>query len=313
MLMKVYRLAHNIGLIDVAPPITGFEDLIGIYVLGGDKIALIDVGPSVSLGNLFSGLEELGISPQDVSYILVTHIHLDHNGGIGGAIKQMPNAIAIVHERGKPHLADPARLWKSSQHVSGELAFKYGQPEPVPRDRMLIAKEGMTINLGGMEIEVLLTPGHASHHLSFLERKKGRLFVGEAAGVYIEDIDLVRPATARPFHLVQTLATLDRLISVDPIVLCYSHFGCATGAQDKLRAYKQQLILWGNVIAEQMADKADLQDIYNKIKERDRSLERLNDLPPDQRQRELYFAENSIKGYIDYFKKYGVEHLKRLS
>jgi len=309
--VKVHKLAHNIGLIDVAPPIYGFENLIGIYVLKAEKIALVDIGPSVSLGNLFSGLEQLGISPADISYILVTHIHLDHAGGIGEAVKQMPNAAAIVHEIGKTHLANPAKLWESSQQTSGELAFEYGQPEPVPQDRMTTAKEGMAINLGDMEIEVLLTPGHASHHLSFLDRNERKLFVGEAAGVYSRDIDLVSPATAPPFNLEHALASLEKLINIEPVSLYYSHFGPTTQALDKLRFHRQQLILWGNIIADHLGDQANWQDIYAEIKKQDKALERLDKLPSDQHERALYFTKNNIMGFIDYFKKYGTECIKR--
>ncbi|GAI02482.1 unnamed protein product, partial [marine sediment metagenome] len=164
--MKTYSLAHNLKLIDVAPPIPGFEKFISVYVLKAKKVALIDVGPSVSVENLMAGLGELNINPTDISYIFATHIHIDHAGGIGKAIKQMPNAMVVVQERGRPHLIEPARLWEDSQRALGERALKYGAIEPVPQDKILVVKEGMIINLGEMKIEVLSTPGHASHHLS---------------------------------------------------------------------------------------------------------------------------------------------------
>jgi len=170
--VKTYTLAHNLKLIDVAPPIAGFKRFISVYVLKARKVALIDVGPSVSVENLMSGLGELKINPTDISYIFNTHIHIDHAGGIGKAIKQMPNATVIVHERGRRHLIDPARLWEDSQRALGKLALNYGPIEPVPQDRIIIAKEGMLLNLGEMEIEVLNTPGHALHHLSFVDRKE---------------------------------------------------------------------------------------------------------------------------------------------
>lgn len=303
--MKVYRLAHNLGLVDAAPPISGFEKFIGSYVLKAEKVALIDVGPSISVANLLSGLGELNISPADISYIFLTHLHIDHAGGIGKAITQMPKAMVIVHERGKSHLADPTKLWEGSQQALGELALQYGPIEPVPQDRILIAKEGMTINLGEMEIEVLSTPGHASHHLSFLDRNEGRLFAGEAAGVYIEEIDSLRPATASPFNFEQTLTSLDKLIYLSPRSLYYSHFGYTTQALDKLHSYKQQLVLWGSIIADHLGEATNWQDIYNKIYEKDNALERINSLPLNQRRRELYFIKSSILGFVDYFKRYG--------
>ena len=308
--MKTYSLAPDLKFIDVAPPIPGFNEFLSAYVLKAKKIALIDVGPAVSVENLMSGLAELNISPTDVSYVLATHIHIDHAGGIGKAVKQMPNAMVLVHEKGGPHLVEPARLEEDSQRALGDLALKYGPLEPVPQDRILIAKEGMSLDLGGMEIEVLSTPGHASHHLSFLDRKEGRLFVGEAAGVYVGGT--VRPAVAHPFNLEQALTSLDKLIRLNPASLYYCHFGGATPAVDKLNHYKQQLILWGNVIADHLGDQANWQDIYTEIKKKDKALERLNNLSPDQLQSELYFTKNNIMGYIDYFKKYGTACIKRL-
>ncbi len=306
--MKTYTLAHNLKLIDAAPPIPGFKKFISVYVLEARKVALIDVGPSSSVENLMSGLGELNINPADISYIFAIHIHIDHAGGIGKAIKQMPNAIVIVHERGGRHLIDPARLWEDSQRALGKLALKYEPIEPVPQDRIIIAKEGMLLNLGEMEIEVLNTPGHALHHLSFVDRKEGRLFAGEAAGVYIRG--LIRPAAAPPFNLEQALTSLDKLIRLGTTSLYYAHFGYATHARDKLRYHKQQLILWGNIIADCLEKKADWQEMYNEIRERDDTLARIDSLPSGERRRELYFAKNSIMGFIDYFKRYGTEYIK---
>ncbi len=307
--MKTFTLAHNLKLINVAPPIPGFKEFISIYVLKAGKVGLIDVGPSASVENLTAGLGELNINPSDISYILATHIHIDHAGGIGKAIKQMPNAMVLVHERGGPHLAEPARLWEDSRRALGELALKYGPIEPVPQDRIITAKEGMSLNLGEMEIEVLNTPGHALHHLSFVDRKERRLFAGDAAGVYIRG--LIRPATAPPFNLEQALTSLDKLIHLGPTSLYYAHFGYATHAPDKLRYHKQQLILWGNTIADCLEREADWQEMYNQIREKDETLARIDSLPLDERRRELYFVKNSIMGFIGYFKKYGTEYLKR--
>ena len=209
----------------------------------------------------------------------------------------MPNAMVIVHERGEQHLTDPARLWEDSQRALGKLALKYGTIEPV-------SQEGMLLNLGEMEIEVLSTPGHASHHLSFVDRKEGRLFAGEAAGVYIRG--LIRPAAAPPFNLEQALASLDKLIRLGTTSLYYAHFGYALRASDKLRYYKQQLISWGNIIADCLEKEANWQEMYNEIRENDDTLAQIDSLPLNERRRELYFIKNSIMGFVDYFKRYGL-------
>ena len=307
--VKTHALANNLKLIDLAPPISGFKDFFGVYVLEARKVALIDVGPSVSVENLLSGLAELNINPTDVSYILATHVHLDHTGGAGTAIKQMPKAKVIVHQRGEQHLIDPTRLLEDSQRALGKLALKYGTMEPVPQDRIIVAKDGMLLDLGEMEIEVLNTPGHASHHLSFADRKEGRLFAGDAAGVYIRG--LIMPDTASPFNLEQALTSLDRLIGLGATTLYYAHFGYATHAGDKLRYYKQQLISWGNIIASCLEKEADWQEIYNEIREKDDALARIDSLPASERRRELYLIKNSIMGFIGYFQRYGTEYIKQ--
>ncbi len=310
--VETYRLAPNLSLIDIAPPIPGFEKFISVYLLEGEKLALIDVGPSVSITNLVSGLRELKVNPADISFILATHIHIDHLGGIGKAIEQMPNARVIVHEKGGPHLIDPTRLWEDSQRALGQQALQYEAIEPVPQDRIIIAKNGMLLDLGGMEIEVLETPGHASHHLSFLDRKEGRLFAGEAAGVYVGEVGLIRPVTPSPFNLEQALTSLDKLIHLRPQNLCYGHFGTASNALDKLRYAKQQLVLWANIIADCLEKEASHQDMFDEIFKKDVALAQIDRLPADKRDRELYFINNSITGFVNYFKRYGTEYLKQL-
>jgi len=307
--VKTYTLAHNLKLIDLAPPIPGFKKFIGAYVLKARKVALIDVGPSVSIENLLSGLAELNINPTDISYIFATHIHIDHAGGIGKAIKQMPNAMVVVHERGRRHLIAPAKLWEASQRTMGKLALKYEPIEPVPQDRIIVANEGMLFNLGETEIEVLNTPGHASHHLSFVDRKEGRLFAGDAAGVYTRG--LIMLDTLPPFNLEQALTSLDKLIRLGATSLYYAHFGYATHACDKLRYFKQQLILWGNIIADCLEKKANWQEIYNEIHEKDDTLSRIDSLPVSERRRDLDLVKLSIMGFIGYFKRYGTEYIKQ--
>ena len=306
--MKTYSLAHNLKLINITPPIPGFKEFFSIYVLKAGKVGLIDVGPSASVENLMLGLGELNINPSDISYILATHIHIDHAGGIGKAIKQIPNAMVLVHERGGPHLTEPARLWEDSQRALGKLALKYEPVEPVPQDRIITAKEGMSFNLGEMEIEVLNTPGHALHHLSFVDRKEKRLFAGEAAGIYIKG--QIRPSTAPPFNLEQALTSLDKLIRLGPTSLYYAHFGYTTDAPDKLHYHKQQLISWGKIIADCLEREANWQEMYNQIREKDEALVQIDSLPLSERRRELYFVKNSIMGFIGYFKRYGTEYIQ---
>ncbi|MCL0058631.1 MBL fold metallo-hydrolase [Dehalococcoidia bacterium] len=297
--MKIHRLSERLNMIDVHPPIPGQSEFIGIYVLSGEQVALIDVGPHSSAGNLIKGLTALHIDPQNVSYIFITHIHIDHAGALGDLLGFLPNVRAIVHPKGAAHLVNTEKLWQGSLKVLGDLAEKYGRPPNIPQERILPAEDGMRIGLGkGVELEVIHTPGHAAHHMSFLEEKTGILFAGEAGGDYAAKVDLLRPATPPPLIVRYKLASIDKLLERKPTTIYYAHFGCGGDAQSKLRRYREQLKLWQSVVSEALRNGAQSEGIFDALMEKDVTLEGLKKLPEDQYQRECYFMYNSIKGFV---------------
>ena len=310
--MKTYRLSSDLSLIDIAPAMAGFERFLGIYLLETGKIALFDAGPAVGVENLISGLKEVGVDPADVSYILLTHIHMDHAGGVGKALEHMPRAKVVVHGRGAPHMVDPTRLWEDSQRALGQMARDYGPITPVPEDRIVIGKDGMLIDLDGVELEVLETPGHAPHHLSFWDKKGGRLFAGEAAGVYNDVAGYVRPSAPPPFHIEQGVKSVDRLIGLKPETLYYAHFGGVDRALDKLKSYRPQLVMWVKTVADCLEKGDNEAKIYATIRGKDPSLALIDELPAGQRDRETYFVENTIAGFVAYFQRFGSDYVKQL-
>ena len=307
--MRVYQIKRGINLIDLEPPIPGFTASLGTYVIRDRGIALIDPGPSASVNNLLSGLEALHIRPESVNYIVCTHIHLDHSGGLGSILKLLPSARAIVHEKAVPHLIDPARLWAGSRQVLGQLALDYGQPEPVPAERLTVAREGGLIDLGNFKLEVVLTPGHAPHHLSLLDKSLGILFVGEAAGAYFQDIQLILPSTPPPFDLASAISSLDKLMAWQPREICYAHFGSAADAVVRMKQYQKMLIEYGRLILRQ-ADK-DRVFVFNEILRTTSLQETLSHLPPDRRQTCLSLLQNSVAGFLDYFQRSGTGIITR--
>jgi glyoxylase-like metal-dependent hydrolase (beta-lactamase superfamily II) len=281
----------------------GFKNLICSYVIKGIKPFLIESGPSNSIPNLLSGLKALDVKLEDVEYVAVTHIHLDHGGGAGTLLKSLPNAKVIVHPRGMPHLVDPERLWPSSQKVLGFVSEIFGKPEPVPKERVIPVTEG-TFDLGyGAKLSVTETVGHASHNLSFQESFNGGIFPGDAAGTYLPEFDVVVPTTPPPFYLDAALSSLDKLISLEPTVLYFSHFGKANNAVERLKDYKIQLQLWADIAKEGVRKNWSLEQIRDKIVAEDAAMHLVVDFVKSHRIYSKTVLENCVRGFIEYARK----------
>ena len=281
----------------------GFKNLICSYVIKGKKPFLVESGPSNSIPNLLSGLKELDVKLEDVEYVAVTHIHLDHGGGAGTLLKSLPNAKVIVHPRGMPHLVDPKRLWPSSQNVLGFVSEIFGKPEPVPKERIIPVTEG-TFDLGhGAKLYVTETVGHASHNLSFQESFNGGIFPGDAAGTYIPEFDVVVPTTPPPFYLDAALASLDKLISLKPTELYFSHFGKASNAVQRLKDYKLQLQLWADIAEEGLKKNWNLEQVRDRIIAEDNVMGLIKDFIKSHRIYSKTVFENCIRGFVEYTKQ----------
>ena len=293
--IEIYTITPTLKLLNLQPPIARHEKLIGAYLFCGDRNAIVDVGPRAAIPNLFSLLAKLGVSPEKIDYIILTHIHADHAGGVGTAIREMRRAKVLAHSLALSHLVDPAMLWQASLETLGDLALKYGSIEPVPEDRIVAAEDQMKLDLGcGLVLEIYLTPGHASHHLSLFDRASGVLIAGEAAGLCIEGTVMV--ATPPPFRLEETLSSIDRLIALKPRRLCYSHFGCYDNALERLVLARQKLLDWYEIITPAVKEGKNPEEIMTILREKDRSLDYLNGLAGDEYNIEHTFLINSIKG-----------------
>jgi glyoxylase-like metal-dependent hydrolase (beta-lactamase superfamily II) len=300
--MHTKQIGEKLFLIDLET--CGFKNLIASYVLKGEKTAIIETGPTSSIHNLLLGLKEIGIKPENVAYVFVTHVHIDHSGGAGSLLKHLPNAKVVVHPRGKQPLVDPAKLWAGSQEVMGRVANDFGKPEPIPENRILVADDGMTFDLGnGIELQSIETVGHASHHLSYYEHSNSGIFPGDAAGAYFSKFDAVFPTTPPPFLPDLSLASLEKLIKLNPKALFYSHFGKATDATTCLRNYEAQIRLWLRITLEGVRNNESAEAIQARIFAEDLSIREvipaLMSNPFDRKT----LVENSIQGFIDYAEK----------
>jgi len=287
----------NIRLIEIKQDMPGFNSFLGSWVCQDDINFLVDVGPANSVGRLIDALVSLGLDRID--FILLTHIHIDHAGGLSEILEHYPMASVICHEKCIKFLVDPSKLWIGSLDVLGDTARGYGKPKPVKEERLIPHTQS---NL--TDLMVIETPGHALHHLSFSYQKN--LFVGEAGGNYflINDIEYLRPATPPRFFFDVFMKSLEHLLALEDQTICYAHFGIAEGSHRLLNRFRDQLFRWKKLIHKQV-QKGD-EDLLNKcmdaLLEKDPDLAAFNKMDPDSQKRERIFLANSINGFIGFFK-----------
>jgi glyoxylase-like metal-dependent hydrolase (beta-lactamase superfamily II) len=305
--MSVTKVDEHIFMVDVET--VGIKKFIASYVVKGESVAIVETGPTSSVSNLVRGLAELGVKPGNVSYIAVSHVHLDHGGGVGTLIKHFPKAKVIVHQKGAPHLVNPEKLWQQSKMVLGGMAEIYGKPEPIPEDRIVAAYDGMTLNIGnGVVLRVMETLGHASHHLSYYDPSSSGIFTGDAAGIYINEIDVIVPTTPPPFRLDMALNSLDKMASLKPSVLYYTHFGKALNAMEKLGLYAKQLKLWAK-IAKQVLDEGrgeNLEMVSRRITESDEAVKKAVEYIKSHKVLSETVLRESVRGVVEFVKSFGV-------
>ena len=237
----------------------GFPNIIATAVLRGpDGVALIDPGPATSLETLRSALMRGGISIGDVRQILLTHIHLDHAGATGTLVKENPSIEVFVHERGAPHLADPAKLLSSAARLYGQdMDRLWGEFLAVPSDRLRVLAGGETVAAGGRSLQVAYTPGHASHHVSYFEPSSRIAFVGDTAGIRRGSGQYVMPACPPPdVDLALWRESESRILSWDPDTLFLTHFGPFNGARPHFQELMDRLMEWSRVARRLVADPA---------------------------------------------------------
>lgn len=202
-------------------------------VVEGDHAALVDTGTNASLPIVLDALKAKGLSPEQVEYVILTHIHLDHAGGAGTLMQALPNARLTVHPRGARHMADPARLVSGSIAVYGEAQVRqmYGDILPIPAGRILETPEGASIRLGERELSFLDTPGHARHHVCIRDGRSGHIFAGDTFGLSYRELDSDGRQFAFPtttpvqFEPAAMHDSIDRLLALQPEAIYVTHYG----------------------------------------------------------------------------------------
>lgn len=232
-------------------------ETIASYVIEtGEGPILIETGPETVFENLKSGLSDLGYAPSDVKHVFVTHIHLDHSGGAWRLAET--GSTIYVHPVGAPHLIEPEKLMKSATRIYGEDNMKrlWGEVGGMDKDRVVAIEDGQSINIGGVEIRVVETAGHAGHHHCYLI--ENALFTGDTAGCLMAGGPMI-PATPPPeIHLEKWNASIDKMREISPDIIYLTHFGGYTDVGPMLDAAAEKIEEWSEWIGERVsAGKSD--------------------------------------------------------
>ena len=237
----------------------GRPQIIATAILHGPAgVALVDPGPSTTLDTLTTDLARKGISFADVRELLITHIHLDHAGATGTIVERHPHIQVTVHERGAPHMADPSKLLASAARLYGQdMGPLWGEVKPVPAANLHAVAGGETVTAVGREIAVAYTPGHASHHVSYLDMASRVAFVGDTAGILRGASNYVMPPTPPPdIDLEAWRVSAERILAWDPGTLFLTHFGPHRGGRPHVEAMFANIEDWSRIVQRLLADAA---------------------------------------------------------
>src|ERR687898_14911 len=234
----------------------------------GASAALVETGPTNCLDRLTAGLKHHGVSYGDVRQVSLTHIHLDHAGASGHLSEVLPNATFHVHEVGYPHLADPSKLVKSATRIYGErMEELWGEARPVPEDRIKILEDKRETETAGGVLVAHDTPGHAYHHLAYLEPASGALFSGDVAGIRLPGQSYVRPPTPPPeIDLEAWVQSIGLIRQLSPESLYPTHFGRFDDVGRHLGELEQRLQSWVLFVEERMAQGAERDEISDELR-----------------------------------------------
>jgi glyoxylase-like metal-dependent hydrolase (beta-lactamase superfamily II) len=210
----------------------------------GARAAIVDTGPNSAVPLVLAALAELGIERDAVEYLFLTHVHLDHAGGAGALMRELPRATAVIHPRGAPHMIDPSKLIAGTRAVYGDEAYArlYGEILPITRERLVIAQDGQRFELAGRAFECVHTPGHALHHQAIVDHGATSIFTGDTFGLSYRELDSARgpwiipTTTPTQFDPAQLKASIVRLMQFRPRRLYLTHYSevgqCARLAND---------------------------------------------------------------------------------
>ena len=261
------------------------KDFAAIYLLKQkNKVIIIETGTNYSVPHVKEALSQVGLSFSDVSYVIPTHVHLDHAGGAGLLMMQCQNAALVVHPRGARHLIDPSKLVAGAKAVYGENKFKeyYGEIFPIDANRVIQADDNFILDFDGRELRFIDTPGHARHHFCIWDKATKSMFTGDTFGISYRDLDhqdelYILPSTSPvQFDPEALIQSINRIMEFKPERVCLTHFSAIKPTKKATNKLIESIHFVSN-LAIKYADKDDSESIIYK-KMMDYFLEGLNEI-----------------------------------
>lgn len=250
-MVDINEVAENIFMID--DQLYSIPKWGSVYLINEEKKALVESGPATSAEVVIDGIRSIGVIAEDIAYIIVTHIHLDHAGGAGVLLKDMPQAQVVVHYKGARHLVYPEKLVRSVVEAQGKEALvRCGEVMPIEQERVQSVSDGDTIRLSDKQVlRFIDAPGHAPHELCIYESRNQGLFTGDAVAVSLSEGEVFLPFQPPPdFDLEQNNNTIKKLMEVKAKAIYYSHFGVSSKVEEDLQLALDKLQVWHNIVVE---------------------------------------------------------------
>jgi glyoxylase-like metal-dependent hydrolase (beta-lactamase superfamily II) len=221
--------------------------------------AILDPGPASTLETLKAHLLANGLTVADLDAVFLTHIHLDHAGATGSLIRENPTLRVYVHSKGAAHLIDPTKLLASAARLWGDdLQRLFGETLPVPAQNLHILEGGESLSFVGQKLDVLYTPGHAAHHVTYFAPQQGIAFAGDTAGIRIANGPYIMPATPPPdIDLSIWDRSLSAILQRSPEKLFLTHFGLAENPAEHIAMFRERLHRWAAITEQALQSSPD--------------------------------------------------------
>ena len=271
------------GVVELDTLLGGWQRVTAGYLIEGPAPVLVETGSQSSVPALLDALAAHGVAAGDLAGVAVTHIHLDHAGGVGDVARAFPKATVYVHQKGARHLVDPTRLISSASRVYGDLLDDlYGRLDPTPAERIHVLEDGEDIVIEPNRVLTTVdSPGHAKHHLALHDSESGILFAGDAVGVRLPDAGVLRPSSPPPdFDLELAIASLHKFADRNPAGVALAHYGLVPAPLDTLAEAEDTLRQWAEVAETAWRNGDDIAAALDQTFSKD-----LTDIPPEHRKK----------------------------